>query len=264
VQTVTRFPDVTEATLSPQFSLVYHANEKLSLFGSINQAFRAPTLNELYRSFRLGNVLTLANENLRRERATAGEAGARLSFWADRFDLRASFFSTSITDPIANVTLSSSPSLITRQRQNLGRTRSLGFEADSSFRLHEDWNVNVGYLFSDARVVNFSANSLLEGLLIPQTPRHSLTFQISYAGSKHYKFGIQGRASGSQFEDDQNLLPLRSFFTVDAYVSRSFGAHWQVFVAGENVLNSRYEVGRTPVVTVGSPALVRVGLKLNY
>jgi outer membrane receptor protein involved in Fe transport len=264
VQNVTRFPDVTEATLSPQFSLVYHANEKLSLFGSFNQAFRAPTLNELYRSFRLGNVLTLANENLRRERATGGEAGARLSLWMDRFDLRASFFSTSITDPIANVTLSSSPSLITRQRQNLGRTRSLGFEADSSFRFQRDWNVNVGYLFSAARIVDFPANTLLEGLLIPQTPRHSLTFQISYAGSKHYKFGIQGRASGSQFEDDQNLLPLRGFFTFDAYVSRSFGTHWQVFVAGENVLNSRYEVGRTPVVTVGSPALFRLGLKLNY
>lgn len=264
LQNVTRFADVADTTFSPQVSIVYHANSELSMFGSFNRAFRAPTLNELYRSFRLGNALTLANENLKRERATGVEAGARLSLWKDRFDLRASFFSTSITDPIANVTLSSSPTLITRQRQNLGRTRSLGFEVDSNLRLNPSWNINLGYLFSDARVVNFRANSLLEGLLIPQTPRHSLTFQVSYASSKPYKFGLQGRASGPQFEDDQNLLPLRSFFTIDAYAARSFGAHWQVFVAGENLLNSRYEVGRTPVVTIGSPRLVRVGLKFNY
>lgn len=264
VQTLRRFSDVTEATVSPQFSLVYHADDRLTVFGSFNKAFRAPTLNELYRSFRLGNVLTLANENLRSERATGGEVGARLSLWGDRFDLRASFFSTSISDPIANVTLSSSPALITRQRQNLGRTRSSGIEVDASFRLPHDWNTNVGYLFSDARVVDFPANNLLEGLLIPQTPRHTLTFQINYSGSGPYKFGVQGRALGSQFEDDQNLLPLRSFFTLDAYVSRSLVAHWQIFAAAENLLNSRYEVGRTPVVTIGPPALFRLGLKLNY
>ena len=263
-QNVTRFADVAEATFSPQVSIVYHANEKLSMFGSFSRAFREPTLNELYRSFRLGNVLTLANENLKRERATGGEAGARLSLWSDRFDLRASFFSTSIADPIANVTLSSSPTLITRQRQNLGHTHSVGLEVDASVRLQPSWNINLGYLFSDPRVVDFPANSSLEGRLIPQTPRHSLTFQISYASSKRYKFGLQGRASGSQFEDDQNLLPLQRFFTIDAYAARSFGAHWQVFVAGENLLNSHYEVGRTPVVTVGSPTLFRVGLKLNY
>jgi hypothetical protein len=30
------------------------------------------------------------------------------------------------------------------------------------------------------------------------------------------------------------------------------------------ISESRYEIGRTPVVKVGSPALLRVGLKVNY
>jgi outer membrane receptor protein involved in Fe transport len=234
------------------------------LFGSLYGAFRSPTLNELYRSFRVGNVLTLANENLRRERAAGGEAGARLSFWEDRFDLRASFFSTSVSDPIANVTLTSSPTLITRQRQNLGRTRSLGLEIDSSLRFKRRLDLNVGYLLADARVTSFFVNRSLEALLIPQTPRQSFTFQISYAGAKSYKFGLQGRASGAQFEDDQNLLSLPGFFTLDGYVSRNLNRRLEIFVAGENIFNSRYQVGRTPVVTVGPPALLRVGLKMNY
>jgi outer membrane receptor protein involved in Fe transport len=261
---VTQFPDASELSLSPHLSLLYNATQRLSMFGSLYGAFRSPTLNELYRSFRVGNVLTLANESLKRERAAGGEAGARLSFWEDRFDLRASFFSTSVSDPIANVTLASSPALITRQRQNLGRTRSLGLEIDSSLRLKRRLDLNVGYLLSAARVISFSANRSLEGLLIPQTPRQSFTFQLSYAGTKPYKFGLQGRASGSQFEDDQNLFGLPGFFTLDGYVLRNLNRQLEIFVAGENIFNSRYQVGRTPLVTVGPPAVLRVGLKMNY
>jgi outer membrane receptor protein involved in Fe transport len=261
---VTKFPNASELSLSPHLSILYNATRKLSLFGSLYRAFRSPTLNELYRSFRVGNVLTLANESLKRERAAGGEAGGRLSLWEDRFDLRASFFATSVSEPIANVTLSATPTLITRQRQNLGRTRSLGLEIDSSLRLKRRLHVNLGYLLSDARVVSFSANTALEGLLIPQTPRQSFTFQISYASTKAYKFGLQGRVVAAQFEDDQNLLGLPGFFTLDGYVSRNLNRRMELFVAGENIFNTHYQIGRTPVVTVGPPALLRVGLKMNY
>jgi len=261
---VTKFADVSERALSPHLSLLYQANSSLSFFGSLYGAFRAPTLNELYRSFRVGNVLTLANENLKRERATGGEAGARLSLWEDRFDLRTSFFATDVSDPIANITLTSSAALITRQRQNLGRTRSRGLEIDSTVRLKRNLNLNVGYLFSDARVISFAANPLLEGLLIPQTPQQSFTFQISYASAKNYQVSFQGRASGRQFEDDQNLLSLPGFFTLDAYASRKLNRQLEIFAAVENVFNTHYQVGRTPVVTVGPPALFRVGIKVNH
>jgi outer membrane receptor protein involved in Fe transport len=263
-ESVTHFADLSELSFSPHLSILYHANTKLSFFGSLYGAFRAPTLNELYRSFRVGNVITLANENLKRERARGGEAGARLSVWEDRFDLRASFFSTFVSDPIANVTLTSSPALITRQRQNLGHTHSLGLEIDAALRLKRRLNVNAGYLLSDARVASFSVNRSLEGLLIPQTPRQSFTFQISYASAKSYKVGLQGRASGAQFEDDQNLLRLPGFFTLDGYVSRNLSRQLEIFVAGENIFISRYQVGRTPVVTVGPATLLRVGMKINY
>ena len=39
------------------------------------RSFRAPTLNELYRDFRVGNALTQANANLRPERLVGVETG---------------------------------------------------------------------------------------------------------------------------------------------------------------------------------------------
>jgi hypothetical protein len=32
----------------------------------------------------------------------------------------------------------------------------------------------------------------------------------------------------------------------------------------ENVLNQRYDVGRTPVLTVGPPILARAGVRLRF
>ena len=43
------------------------------------RAFRAPTLNELFRDFRAGGTLTNANDQLQPERLTAAEAGVSLS-----------------------------------------------------------------------------------------------------------------------------------------------------------------------------------------
>ena len=57
-------------------SLFRASRRALSLTASGYGAFRAPTLNELYRSFRVGDTLTLANPALEPERLWGGEAGA--------------------------------------------------------------------------------------------------------------------------------------------------------------------------------------------
>jgi outer membrane receptor protein involved in Fe transport len=211
----------------------------------------------------VGNVLTLANEQLHAERLTGGEAGARVTALHDKVALRGTFFWNQISSPVANVTLQSTPALITRQRQNLGRTRSNGLELQTDARVNNYWTLSAGYLFADASVVKFPANTSLEGLLIPQVPRQQFTFQTRYTNPSVVTVGFQGRASSSQFDDDQNLFRLNPYFTLDAFVSRRVNHRIEIFCAIENVFNQRYEVGKTPVTTLGPPILVRGGFRLN-
>jgi hypothetical protein len=75
---------------------------------------------------------------------------------------------------------------------------------------------------------------------------------------------VQGRFIGRQFDDDQNRFSLDSFYSMDVEVGRGIGRRMQVFLAAENVLNQRYQVARTPVLNLGPPALVRVGLRFEY
>ena len=262
-QTVAIFPDRSETAFSPQLSLLYKASANLSLYASMLRAFRQPTLNELYRSFRVGDVQTLANENLRAERLTGGEAGASFSSFKQRLNVRGTFFWTEITHVVANVTLRVQPTLITRQRQNLGRTRSRGLEFDWDARLTNRLSFAGGYLFADAVVLRFPANTQLEGLLIPQVPRNQLTFQARYLNPSVVTLGLQGRASSYQFDDDQNLFRLGKYFTLDAFASRRLSRTVEAFVAAENLFNQRYDVGLTPVRTIGPPRLLRLGFRLR-
>src|SRR5581483_11405703 len=129
-------PDRSESFFSPRAAFLHKVSDHLSLTASAYRSFRAPTLNELYRSFRLGNVLTLANPSLKAERLTGVEAGAIINGLNGRFVMRGNFFWDDITRPVANLTLSQTATLITRERQNLGRTRSRGVEIEADLQLN--------------------------------------------------------------------------------------------------------------------------------
>lgn len=253
----TIFPNRDENALSPQISLLYQLPKNFSLFASASRSFRTPSLNELYRAFRVGNVLTLANENLKAEQATNFETG--VSYSRQNIYLRGNFFWTDVSNPVSNVTLSQTPGLITRQRQNVGETHSRGVEIESETRW-KDFAFSIGYLFADSRVVEFPANPILEKLRIPQTSRHQITFQTRYA-RESWSFALQGRAASKQFDDDLNTLELEPYFQLDAFAARKLRRNLQIFIGIENIFNSRYSVGRTPIRTVNSPLNLRVGFR---
>lgn len=264
VLTSRSFPDRSESAVSPRVSALYKLREAVSLFASYSTGFRQPTLNELYRAFRVGDVLTLANENLRAEHARNFEGGFNASGLGERLYIRSGVFCTSLSRPVANRTLSVTPSLITRQRQNLGQTRSCGVESDGQFRITREITASAGYLFVDSRVTDFPPDPSLEGLRVPQIARHQFSAQLQYSNAKVVNLGVQFRAASSQFDDDQNRFRLCGYSTLDAFVSRRLNRHTEVFAAIENAFDSKVESGRTPVLTLATSRSVRVGIRLRF
>ena len=255
------FADRSATAFSPRISVLKRFDGGFSASASAYRAFRAPTLNELYRNFRVGNIVTNANAALGAERLGGGDAGIAWQKFGERLFVRGNFFWSEINDSIANVTLITTPALITRQRQNLGAIRARGIELSAVSKFARQWEVAGEYLLTDSTVLRFPANRSLEGLLVPQVPRHQFNFQITYANVK-WLVGAQGRFVSRQFDDDQNLLPLEKFFTLDAEASRSVSERLRLFVAFQNLTASRYQLSSTPVLTVGPPVLVRGGVRI--
>jgi outer membrane receptor protein involved in Fe transport len=256
------FAPRSEAAFSPRLALSYSVHEGVSLHAAAYRAFRAPTLNELYRSFRVGDTLTQSNEKLTAEHLTGGEAGVTIAA-VQNMRLRLTGFWTETRDPIANFTLSVTPALITRERRNLGRIRSRGIEAEAEFSLARHWQLSAGYFLADATVRKAPQDARLVGLWLPQVARHQFTLQTAYTNPRFMTVAVQFRALGKQFDDDQNLLPLGSFAVLDATVARRLGRWVEVFLAVQNLLDERFAVGRTPLETLGMPRLVRGGLRLR-
>jgi len=254
------FPDRTETAFSPRVSLLKSLSHGTAWNASVYRAFRAPTLNELYRNFRVGNVLTLANPALTGEHLAGGEAGVSQLLWQNRLTLRGNFFWSDIVDPVANVTLTTTPVLITRQKENLGVTQARGFELSGQVQATRRIQFSAEYLFVNSIVLNYSANPALQGNFLPQVPQNQFSLQMSYTG-KLWTAGVQARFLGNQFDDDQNLLPLGRAFSLDAQVSRKLGKRTSVFFAVQNLTDDRFYYEATPVYLVGPPIFVRGGVR---
>ncbi len=256
-------PDRSESSFSPRLSILQTLNKNLTFSISGYRAFRAPTLNELYRSFRQGAAVTGSNPLLRAERLTGAEAGLRAKAIDNKVELRGALFWNDIADPVTNVTLSTTPTLITRQRQNLGRTRSLGLELDSALHLSSTIDFSGGYQYTHATVVDSSAT--LIGLNVPQVPRHQFTWTARYWNPRRLMFSMDGRYSGIQYDDDLNMLPLNRFYVMNAFVGRRLRGGITAYIAIENILNRRYQVASIPpIVNLGPPVLGRVGVRYQF
>lgn len=261
--TLTPFADRSETSFDPKLGTRYRINDAISFRVSAYRSFRSPTLNELYRSFRLGNTLTDANPLLRAERLTGVEGGPSETLVHGKVNLHEGIFWAEVHRPVESVTLSSTPSLITRLRENLGSTRAIGAEAQADWAIAKTIDVAAQYQFVSAEVTSNPANPALIGLQVPEVPQNEFTFQARYANPRFFTVAFQGRSTSSAFDDDQNTLPLGSYFKLDAYVSRRINSYVDLYAAGENLLNQHFVVARTPTVTLGSPFVGRIGVQLH-
>jgi len=270
------FSDRDEWAFSSRVGILFHATDELSIRSAFYQAFRAPTLNELFRPFRVRNDITEANADLDPERLIGGEAGIDYAI-STSFLGRLTGFWNELEDPIANVTLGTGPGTIApcgfvpaggvcRQRQNLDRSRVRGIEAELEYRPHAHWMVSGSYLFNDTEVLSARSQPELEGKQIAQVPKHQFTLKLSYTNPALVNFSVQGRYVGDQFEDDLNSLKLDDFFVVDLFLSRQINGWLEVFLGVENLFNTTYEVGKTAdgIVTIGAPVLVHGGIQVRF
>jgi len=274
-------PDRVDTVFSPRAAARYQATNWLSAWADIGSGFRAPTLNELYRQFRVGTVLTLANENLGPERLVGGEVGVNV---APRRDVtwRTTWFDNRVTNPVSNVTLTTVGANVTQQRQNLGETRIWGLQTDVEYRPGPFWRFNAAYLYNHATVTDGGvANASLVGKFLPQVPAHRGSVHVAYANPKYATLALGLQVLGAQFDDDQNVraVPLAAladagysastdpglprYTVVDFSASRTITRNLDVFLGVQNLLDQQYFVGTLPT-TIGSPRLVNGGVRLRF
>ncbi len=263
----TVLPSIDQAVVDPRAGISRRLGRSVALSASGFRAYRAPTENELYRTGQVGQQTTLANANLLSERATGwetGVSGETPSKWGASW--RASYFWTEVNRPITALTLTTTASATTLQRENLGQIRSRGVSLDGALHPASWLQLAGGYQLARATVTRYDAASAvapdLAGHWIPQVPRNTGTLQLTASQARYGLLSVQARVSGRQYDDDLNSFVLHPFTRFDVYTSHDFGPRWQVFGSVENLFDRSIDVGRTPVRTLGTPQLARFGVRL--
>jgi iron complex outermembrane receptor protein len=262
-------PDRSDTVASPRVAALYTISDRVSVWGSVGSGFRAPTLNELYRQFRVGTVLTLPNYDLGPERLIGSELGVRVVPF-DTLSLRATWFDNRVTDPVSNVTIATAGAAVTQQRQNLGRTWIYGIQTDAEYRPAESWRFSGGYIYSHATVEEFEANPALVGKFLAQVPLHRGSVEVNYLNPRFVDLTLDVQAVGWQFDDDQNMrtvpgysqpgLPM--YGLVSLYASRRLSNTVDLFAGAQNLFDQQYYVGTLPTTT-GTPRMFNVGVRVQ-
>jgi outer membrane receptor protein involved in Fe transport len=229
---------------------------------SAYHANRTPSLNELHRRFAAGNAVTNANALLEPETLTGLEGGVLTSF--SRASIRATAFLNNLDGAIANVTLTSTPAQIIRQRQNSDTIRATGVEIELETRLTQALSFSGQVVVTSSHFRGSVATPALADKDVPQVPVYQGGFGVTWAEPRWITAATQVRFSGEQFDDDLNLFTLGSYVVWDVNVSRAITRGLNAFVAVENVTDTEYDTARTPLRQIGWPRTICVGARVSW
>lgn len=294
-----RYPTQDGTELSPSAGLVWQPEPAWRVRFAAQHAFRRPTLNELYRPFRVGPTVTEANAALATERVTSTELGVEWTLTprpattsaapspllppsghvsaVGGLTLGATVFHNDLRDAVGNVTLFRGPGTFPivgfipaggfgRQRLNLDRTRVQGFEVSARWRPLHAVTFGAVYQYNDATVRAAAVAPALTGRRVAQVPRHSATLETTWRAPGDLIFSTRARWIGRQFEDDENQLVLGEAVVVDAGLSKQLNERIQLFANVENLTDAEIETGRTAdgIVTTGTRRLATFGVRTSW
>jgi vitamin B12 transporter len=234
-------------------------SDAFSLRAAAYRGWRLPTLNELYRPFRVGAEVTTANEMLKPERLWGGEIGAD---W-DNGDtkLSATVFANHLMNAIANVTLA--PNL--NQRQNLDAIDSKGVEVSAEQTIGPA-TLRTTYAFTDAKVDASGGAATLDGRRPAQIAKHGGSISLRSNASGPFGGFATLRYVGKQNEDDVGLLELGDALTLDAGLSWKLAEAISIEARGENLFDELVPaaISSSGIVERATPRTLWVGARVSF
>ena len=214
--------------LSPNFGAIYKINKKNRVRGSIGKAFRAPTFNDLY--WPQGG-----NPDLKPETGWQAEIGGESEI-SNNFIVRASLFKREIKDMIAwapDASGSWKPS-------NVDKHSTWGAELEFNANLTKQVSSRISYIYLNAK--QRKKIEAYKEKKAPFVPCNKINFDLNYQSNFGLKVSING-----QFVDKmvnyyfQGPKELAKHFILNAKISRGILDNLEIFIAGDNLLDTDYE-----------------------
>ncbi|MEJ7934126.1 TonB-dependent receptor [Sphingobium sp. AN558] len=240
-------PERRFSGISPKASLEWRPASQWSARLSLGQAWRLPTVGELYQATSVGVLLTNPNPNLRPERARSAELA--IDHHDDRGSVRLSLFNEIIDDALISQTgIVGGTGISATFVQNVDRTRARGVELAIDRRdivPHFDLQGSVTY--ADAVTSRNSVFPAAEGKLLPSVPHWKATAVVTWRPSKEFSLTTAARYASRNYATLDNSDSVGNtyqgfykYFVVDARAQFRVTDQFNFALGVDNLGNRKY------------------------
>ena len=249
-------PGLSSANFSPKASLSFDPNKEWNFTANFGEAYRYPTVTELYQNITVGGVATFANPNLTPEQDLNGQFVVERK-WTDgrvRLTLFDEYVHNAIISQTTNVT-SNGQQFPTTTIGNVDAIRMRGAELAAQkddvvirgLQLFGSVTYVDSRILSDPTFVSTIGGTTAVGKRVPNVPDWRATLGTTYRPNDNWAFTFAARFSGKQYStlDNTDVIP-RVFGAFDNYVVADLKVHYNAtqnlaFDFGiDNVFNEQY------------------------
>jgi iron complex outermembrane recepter protein len=251
-------PGLNSTNFSPKASLSYDPNKDWNITANFGEAYRYPTVTELYQNITVGGVATFANPNLTPEQDINGELNierkwndgrVRLTLFEERVNNAIISQTTDVTTPGTAV---QTP---TTTIGNVQAIRMQGVELSgeknnvlvTGLKLFGSVTYVDSKILSDPTFVSTIGGTTADGKQVPNVPVWRATLGGTYRLNDSWAYTVAARYSGKQYStlDNTDVVShvfgaFDDFFVVDMKIHYNATQNFSFDVGIDNLFNEQY------------------------
>ena len=275
-------PASSKVSTDPRVNIRYALNDSFALRGAYYQSFRAPTLDQLYRTYADTTAgIYEGNPYLKPENLEGGEVG--LDFNRPGFRSQITAYSTTITNLITqrNLAASEYPTSLgvvcgfdTQTFSYLTCTRNInaasavarGVELEADWDLGKGFNAGFAYTYTDSHYTSNPEDPTAVGERLEGVPMHNVSGRAAYQAPTGWRVSTDLRWISKSYGDAHpgDGLIQNAHFVMDVSGSYPLTRDLQAYVQVQNLTDDRYIAqngGGAPIL--GTPLEIMSGLRLT-
>lgn len=231
-----------KSQFSPKATINYLPTNTTTLKASVGQAFRTPTISQLFQSPRTytDGTKIAGNPNLAPENATSFDIGLEQKIPAVyRGIFKVYYFHTNLSNVIYTPANGGMP-------LNGGRALIKGIETSYKQELPLHFGVLVTYTYTHSKMLKNPSDTSIEGKRLAGIPEHLAFGQIYYDDGRFFgSFGVEYMSKPFSRADNADTIS-KVYGTTDSYVladvrlGAHFAKHYEVSLDFSNIFNHKY------------------------
>ena len=254
-------PELNSTNFSPKASLSYDPNKDWNVTTNLGEAYRYPTVTELYQNITVNNVATFANPNLTPEQDLNGEFVIERK-WTDgrtRLTLFEERVNNAIISQTNTVTAPDRTQSTATTFSNVAAIRMQGVElaAEKSNVVVKGLQLFGSVTYVNSRILSdptWAGTNPLTGLpdtvvgkRVPYVPDWRAKLGVTYRQNESWAYTVAARYSGKQYStlDNTDIIPhvygaFDDYFVVDMKIHYNATQKFTFDFGVDNIFNEQY------------------------